>query len=438
VIAAPGFRARPIQQHQLTFQVAVDSAAGGVVARRLALGAFTLTGTVRVDGIAPFARDTDRPGYSDSARFESDGRVMLVVADSAARGPIVVEPRGIAGANAGRLLLSATGWPANRVLVVTLEPLDLFVTESRRGYGTRDRVRIDDVRGVAYVSDSAAPPAVIAIGMGRGARGRVQTELTDIVLERDYGGATGRERRSVNRLVMIVEPDRNDAGDMRAEILFGMGRSEAEAWTAAQSGGLDVPAAAALPRITTPDPSVALALAHLVGAAAWTGSAPAVAADTALGGAELWRRITSDARQLINRDYGRSDSVAPDAARFRSRVLHGLFGIEEASDRIRIAPRLDGAADDFTWRIEGWRLGSDTLSLRYRPADRRASLVVGALRRVRLEFRFPWLDAASCVTARRGPDAPERLGLVMTSDGSGYVDLRAAFEPAVVSIAAGC
>jgi len=125
VPAAAGFRARPVAQYQFQFQVAVDTGEGGLVVRRLAIGALTFTGAVRVDGVAPFAREAETAPYGDSARFEPDGRVVLAVADREARGPIAVEPRGVPGGPAARLLLSAAGWPLNRVLVVTIDPLYL-------------------------------------------------------------------------------------------------------------------------------------------------------------------------------------------------------------------------------------------------------------------------------------------------------------------------
>ena len=441
VIAAPGFRARPIRQHQLSWQVAFDTAAGGIVAQRVALGLFTFGGTVRVDGIAPYAREAERAGYADSARFVSDGRVVLAVADSAAAGPIQVEPRGIAGANAGRLLLGAAGWPIARVVVVTLEPLDLFVTAGGAGFGERDRVRLDDVAGVAYVSDPAASPAVVAIALGRGARGRMQTGIVETMVERNYDGAVGRERRNVNRLVLYVEPDRTGEGAMSAEILFGLGRSEAEALEAARGGSLGVPAAAAVPRITTPLPEIALALGHLAGTAAWIGGpAPWVSPDpTWPRGDELWRQLGTEVRRLVTRDYGRPDSAAVDFTSLRTRLVEGLFGIEHDGDRLAVAPRLDGIADTFTWRVDGLRVGSDSLALAYRPADRRVTVTVGAARRVRLSLRFLWLSGASCVTMRRGQWPVERLPLVMMTDGTGYVDVRSGYDPAAITVtAAGC
>lgn len=438
VPAAHGFRPRPIQQHQFRYQIAVDTGAGGLVARQVALESFTFGGTLRVDGIAPFAREVERAGYADTARFEPDGRNVLAIADRAARGPIHVEVRGIAGSSAGRLIFSGTGWPANRVLEITIEPLDLYVTATRRGYAVRDRVRIDDTRGVAYVSDTAAAPAVIAIGMGRGARGRLQSGTADVVLERDFGGETGRERRTVNRLVLFVEPDRTDEGVMRAEVVFGLGRSEAEALAAAQGGTSGVPFAPPLPRLTMASSDANLALFHLQGAAAWLPQRPAPAESIAGTGAELWRGVMEEVGRIVQRDYGRPDSASRDAAAFAHRLLRGVFGIERREDRVLIAPRVDGAADNFTWRVDGFRLPGDSLSYAYRPDTRRITVTVGAVRRVRLQFRLPWLASTACAEARRGPDPAERLALVMMDDGSGYVDVRAGFEPVTVTVSAAC
>jgi hypothetical protein len=54
-------------------------------------------------------------------------------------------------------------------------------------------------------------------------------------------------------------------------------------------------------------------------------------------------------------------------------------------------------------------------------------------------LRFSWLSPTSCVTSRRGPDAAEQLSLVLQADGSFYVDVRGAFEPAVLRVnAQGC
>lgn len=439
VIAAPGFRARAVQQHQFGFEVAFDSAAGGLLLRNLALGAFTFTGSVRIDGISPFARTPERPGYADSARFESDGRAVLLVADSG-RGPITVEPRGIPGVNAGRLLISAERWPANRVVSVTIEPLDLFTTETRAGYTVRDRIRVEDPGGIAYVSDSTSPPAVIAVALWRANGGRLQSGQAEVVIRRTFeDGAVVPERRRVNRLVLFLEPDATASGGMQAEVLFGLGRSEAEAVRAARDGALAVPPAVALPRMTTPEPDVAMTLRHLLATAAWAPPPrrpPAV--DTAWADdGSVWRDLLADARRFIAREYGRPDSVVHVAERFRARLIRGLFGVETRGEGIvTVAPRVAGVADDFTWRFEGYRFASDSLAYSYRPADRRVVISVVAARRVRLELKFPWLEGGSCVQVRREGWPVERLPMVMMRDGWFYTDVRPGQDPATVTVSA--
>ncbi len=438
VVGTSGFHARPIHQHAFSFSVAVDSAAGGLVVTNAALGAFTFAGSVRVDGASPFARGPENPGYPDSAVFESDGRNELLVADSGARGPIRVEPRGIAGANAGRLYLSATGWPANRVLLVTIDPLDLYVTDSRRGFGERDSMRIDTDHSVAYLTDAAASPAVIAVALGRGAHGRLQTGQTSIVLERDYGGEVGRERRAVNKLLLIVEPDRAADGTMHAEIDFGLGRSELEALQAATAEDPGIPPQPRLVALTTPNDEVSLALLHLAAATAWFDAPPAVTPDTSvLSGLDLWRQIQARAHEAVGGYYGRTDAPAAELASLEYMIVRQLFGVRDEEGQIGIAPHLDGADDNFTWRLGGYRAGDDSLSIVYRPADHRIAINVGALHRVRLHLALPWLTPTSCVSSQRGAGVPDYPSLVQLSDGTYYVDLRAAWDPANVTISAG-
>jgi hypothetical protein len=117
-------------------------------------------------------------------------------------------------------------------------------------------------------------------------------------------------------------------------------------------------------------------------------------------------------------------------------VARGLFGVDEHVDEVDVAPHVDGIADDFTWRLAGWRLSGDSLDVTYRPADRAATLRVAAFHRTRLVLRFPWLAAASCVEMRRGAARVERLLLVMQSDGSAYVDVRGGFDPAELRVSA--
>jgi hypothetical protein len=104
---------------------------------------------------------------------------------------------------------------------------------------------------------------------------------------------------------------------------------------------------------------------------------------------------------------------------------------------VEIAPHVDGIADETTWRLDGWRITDDALTIAYRPVDRAATVGMRALHHTRLILRFPWLEAGSCVELRRGAAPVERLGLVMLSDGSAYVDVRGGFYAAELRIAAG-
>jgi hypothetical protein len=113
-----------------------------------------------------------------------------------------------------------------------------------------------------------------------------------------------------------------------------------------------------------------------------------------------------------------------------------LFGVQERLDQVTIAPRLGGIADSHTWQLDGWRLTGDSLGISYRPADRSATIRVGAFTRRRLVVRFPWLTPTSCATARRGVQPPEVLPLVAMADGSAYVDIRGYWEPAELTISA--
>jgi hypothetical protein len=103
---------------------------------------------------------------------------------------------------------------------------------------------------------------------------------------------------------------------------------------------------------------------------------------------------------------------------------------------VEIAPHVDGIADATTWRLDGWRITGDSLSVAYRPADRAATIGLGALHRTRLVLRFPWFGSGSCVELRRGGAPVERLAPVLLSDGSYYVDVRGGFDPAELRVAA--
>jgi hypothetical protein len=120
-------------------------------------------------------------------------------------------------------------------------------------------------------------------------------------------------------------------------------------------------------------------------------------------------------------------------------VARGLFGVDEHLDEVEIAPHLDGIVDDSLWRLDGWRVAADTLSVAYRPADRAVTIGLGAPRHARLGMKFPWLARGACAELRRGAAPVERPDLVFRTDGSAYVDVRAGFEPAVLTVSArGC
>jgi hypothetical protein len=155
-----------------------------------------------------------------------------------------------------------------------------------------------------------------------------------------------------------------------------------------------------------------------------------------------WERLEAQAQRVVRANYGRPGGRAGDngltmlsAGAYLDMIGRGLFGLEEHLDRIEISPHVDGIADDFTWRIEGWILGDDTLSVSYRPADRALSFRLGALTRRRVVVRVPWFGREGCVTARRGRDT-EMLEPVFQADGSAYVDLRAFYDPAEVTVTA--
>lgn len=153
-----------------------------------------------------------------------------------------------------------------------------------------------------------------------------------------------------------------------------------------------------------------------------------------------WSEFTTALNDAIARDYGRlssGDSLGglslATAGGIVDALGRDLFGVEEALDGIVISPGLDGIADDFTWRLDGWQLSRDTVSIAYRPADRAMTIRTGASRRIRLLLSIPWLRAESCVRSRRGA-ATDQLTPVMLTDGSAYVDLRPYYEPAEVTI----
>jgi hypothetical protein len=156
-----------------------------------------------------------------------------------------------------------------------------------------------------------------------------------------------------------------------------------------------------------------------------------------------WRLLAVEAERIVRVNYGRPGERGDNNGLFQFSVgsyldllARGVFGVDEHVDEVEVAPHVDGVADDFTWRIDGWRLSDDTLGISYRPADRAATLRVAAFHRTRLVLRFPWLAASSCVQVRRGAAPVERLPLVTMVDGSAYVDVRGGFDPAELRVSA--
>jgi hypothetical protein len=745
VVATPAFRPTAVLLPHFQFEVAVDSAAGGVVFREVTINPVTFTGWVRVEGFQPGERASEAPPFSDSVRFSSDGRVTLLVADSATRAPLEVEAQGDRNAAAGKLVITSSRWPYGRVVLVTIDPADLYEHRWRAvGLGVRDRIRVDDGRHIAFLQDSTIANAVIAVAPGRGTRAAIRTETTSIVLTNSFGGVVGRERRAVGRLVLALEPSRDSLGRIRAEVVFGLGRTEDEAADALAQAISDDPApfVAAGPRVATPTPEVGILLAHVLAAAqpmlrydriatfrnmpagsytflaafdrdgwygattalqlgdpevvcseyglmkqyadpsgaqrhevwnrlgaqgryvwtddwgghwmadkdpyqilkgyacyratrdtawlgdelpnlrriaryvlrtdrkgnglvegvsygtysemsplsptddfyltedpyvnalaayaldrlaeledeagwrlpagrlgdsaaVWRGSAARIraalptlwrprmgwftyhamadsarswdhyhlqpvdalvfgaVADTALQHAMIatllrpqwwdarnrgffavpsddpwfnrdgywtgwgwhimdfkaleatfrygspdqrrtaWRRLGEEASRIIRVNYGRPGERGDNnglfmfsAGSYLDLLARGLFGVDEHLDSLVVAPHVDGVADDSTWRLDGWRISGDSLSLAYRPAARTATIGLVAAHHTRLVLRFPWLAAGSCAELRRGAAPVEHPDLTFQTDGSAYLDLRGFYEPAVLTLAA--
>lgn len=271
VVGVPGFRPTAVLLPHFQFWVAVDTAAGGVVLRDLTINPVTFTGWVRIEGIQLGAREPENAAFPDSVRFGADGRVTLLIADSALGAPLQIEPQGVPGAAAGRLEISAPRWPLNRAVLVTIDPADLYEQRWRSvGYGVRDRITVDDARHVAFLQDSTIAGTVIAIAPGRGTQAAVRVEGTSIVLTQQFGESVGRERRALGRLVLALQPTRDASGAMHAEVIFGSGDSQDAAASAVAVAleGRTLPPEPAGPRVGTPSSDVENVLAHILGAAA--------------------------------------------------------------------------------------------------------------------------------------------------------------------------
>ncbi|OYV66284.1 MAG: hypothetical protein B7Z72_11630, partial [Gemmatimonadetes bacterium 21-71-4] len=271
VVATRAFRPTAVLLPHFQFWIAVDSAAGGVVFKSLTINPVTFTGWVRVEGIQAGARAAEVRPFPDSVRFSADGRVRLLVADSAIGAPLTVEAQGDTAVTAGKLVVTARRWPYDRVVLVTIDPADLYEHRWRSvGYGVRDRIRVDDRRHIAFLEDSTIAHTVVAVAPGRGTAAAIRTETTSIVLTTTYrSGAVGRERVPLGRLVFALEPVRAPDGSIRAEVVFGLGTTEDDAADALARASAEDPAprTTAGPRVTTPAPNVATLLAHILGAA---------------------------------------------------------------------------------------------------------------------------------------------------------------------------
>jgi len=155
-----------------------------------------------------------------------------------------------------------------------------------------------------------------------------------------------------------------------------------------------------------------------------------------------WERLAAEAGRIVRTNYGRPGERSDNnglfmfsAGSYLDLLSRGLFGVDEHLDRIDVTPHVDGISDEFTWRLDGWRLADDTLSIAYRPADRAATIRLNARTRKRVVLRFPWLASGACATVQRGGDV-ERLAPVFQVDGSAYLDIRAAFDPAAITVSA--
>ena len=745
VVANPAFRPTAVLLPHFQFWVATDSAAGGVVLRDVTINPVTFTGWVRVEGVHPGERAPEVPPFADSVRFSADGRVTLLVADSAIGAPLEVEAQGDTAAAAGKLVITAPRWPYNRTVLVTIDPADLYEHRWRSvGYGVRDRIRVDDGRHIAFLEDTTIAHTVIAIAPGRGTRAAIRTETTSIVLKNSFGGAVGRERREVGRLVLALEPAHDSRGRIRAEVVFGRGNTEEAAAEALAQAIADDPAprVAAGPRVTTPTPDVSILLAHVLAAAqpmlrydriatfrnmpagsytflaafdrdgwygattadqigdpevvcseyalmkqyadptgaqrheiwnrlgaqgryvwtddwgghwmgdkdpyeilkgyacyratrdtvwlaselrylrhiaryvlqtdhnrnglvegvsfgtysemsplsptdqpyrtedpyvnalaayaldrlaeledeaawrlpaaglsdsavAWRDAAARIraalptlwrpqlrwftyhamadsaaswdhyhlqpvdalvfdaVADTAIEAAmvgtllrpqwwdarnrgffavptddawftrdgywtgwgwhimdfkaleaafrygsteqrrEAWRRLGDEASRIIHVNYGRPGERGDNnglfmfsAGSYLDLLARGLFGVDEHLDSVEVAPHVDGIADDSTWRLRGWRISRDALTITYRPAARLATIGLDAPHHTRLVLRFSWLAAGACAELRRGASPVEHPELTFRTDGSAYLDLRGGYDPAEVTLSA--
>jgi len=408
VVATPAFRPTAILQSHLRYVIATDSASGVAIVRDLGVPPVTFAGTIRIEGVQPGAREPETTPFPDTVRFDQDGRTTLLLADAAGRPPMSVEVFGARGAAAGRLVITAPRFPLGRALLVTVAPADIYdMVDHVTGFGVRDRLRVDDRNGMAYLADSSAGATTVAIGLGRATRGRIQPDLATVVRARDFGGQEGRERREVGALVFAIEPARDESGTGRAEIIFGVGNSEAEASQAARNASNEPPYT--LPgvplRLRTPSSEVDLLSRHLMAAAGWMldwdviggeRTLPASASRPALRALDAWQGVTLALQ--------RGDTAAVCGS---YRLLRRSSGAN--ATRVEVGPRLGAGG-----RVFGASDSSD--------ASADAALVllaytcyVAGKDTTLLRREWPALVAAAARAARDGPpelgaEAVERLG----------------------------
>ncbi len=346
VVANPAFRPTPVLLANAQYTVAVDTASGGLVIRDLTVPPATFAGTIRVEGAEPFAREAEPRAYADSVRFEPDGRVRLLLADRPGRPPIEVEVQGGRAATGGRLVFRAPVWPMNRVIVVTFRPADIAEAVFREaGSGARDRLVVDDRRGFAFLTDSSVGGQSVAIGFGRGARGRMQSDVAEVRVRRRIGQDWAEERHTVGALTVFLEPERDSAFTARAELIFGLG-PDAEAAARAAALAASDPQASAAPapplRVGTPEAVIGTLVSHTLGSAWPTLSAGWIPA--ALD-APYQRIVATAAAVPLAVQGGHVRAVCDQYARFRA------LASAEGVHRVAFATRL-GAQGPVRWLLE--------------------------------------------------------------------------------------
>ena len=397
VPATRGFHPTAVLLPHVRYVVAADSDDGSLLIADLAVPPAAFAGAIRIEGTMPYARQPERRPFADTVRFETDGRVQLLLADAPNRPPMIVEVTGARGVPAGRINVIAPRWPLTRVLLATISPADLYDLVDRvTGFGVRDRIRVDDRQGFAFITDSSTGSATVAIGFGRGTRGRFQSDVASVIVARDFGGQVGRERRTVGAISMILEPARDDEGTARAEIVFGVGDSEAEAMRAAQAASQEpqvTPRASSL-RWQTPSADANLLVRHVMAASGWMLDWDAVRGERSIP--------SSAARPIINADDASQGAVIA--------LQRGDTAAVCGSYRLLRSP--DGSATRSETGLHLTARGrtfvpSDSTT----PADDAALVMLGyacysATRsRAMLQAEYPVMAAAAARAARAGGEA---------------------------------